>query len=134
MGVDSDPRATREYLKGSKSDDDSRLLRYDVLCRRIGGASRLCLLPPLLHLVTRSISFNPVFFLCFVSTAIRVFQNYGPFEGPIPLLPPAVFPLKPALSTSSHIPLRPFHLSHILNISFCHLFIFLPSSLTSFGP
>jgi hypothetical protein len=132
--VDSDSRAASEYLKGSKSDDDSRLLRYDVMCRRIGGASHLRLLPSLLYLVTRSISFSPVFFLRFVSSTIRILQNYCPFEGPIPLLPPAVFPLKPVLSPSSHIPFRPFHLSHILNISFCHLFIFLPSSLTSFGP
>jgi len=29
--VDSDSRAARQYLKGSKSDDDYRLLRYDIM-------------------------------------------------------------------------------------------------------
>lgn len=125
--VDSDSRATSEYLKGSKSDDDSRLLIYDFMCRRIGGASRFRLLPPLLHLVTRSISFRPVFFLCLLSSAIRVLQNYGPST------PGCISTKTGSLYFIPHFSQSLSSLTHLKHL-FCHPFIFLPSSLTSFGP
>ena len=87
------------------------------MCRPIGGASRLRLLPPLLHLVTRSINFSPVFFY---ATFLLPYASYGIsvlLKAQSLFYPPAVFPLKPALCTSSHIPLRTLssvaHLKHL---------------------
>jgi hypothetical protein len=73
--------------------------------------------PSATSLVTRSVSFSPVFFMLrfFCHTRLTALRS---FWGPFPLLPPAVFPQKPAVFTSPYISLRPFHLSHILNIFF----------------